>query len=445
MTTPPAATPSSSATSRSVTARCPASSATATSPSCWPPPAALPSLFDRVCVEVLARTGLRKGEFLRLSTDAVVRIGDRDWLHVPVGKLHSDRYIPLHPRVKTLLSQWLDHRGAQPGTLMFTEHGRPIPQTRIDAAVRRAASAAGIGHVTPHQLRHSLATQAINRGMSLEAIAALLGHTSMSMTLTYARISDRTVADEYFSVTQQVEALYDTAQTLPADAAGPNMQRLHAEASRRLLGNGYCTRPTRTRLPLRNDLRNLHLLHNHHRIPRPSQSPAQRRTTPQRHRPPGHLPQDPRHARRHRYLTKITRISRCFFQERVFLLQLPYPSFQFVQPRPVRHVQRQLFPRMLPPVSLNPVAKRRLVYPDLPRHLSDRPRTVNDQPGSFFAEFGRIFLAFPRHPFPVLSGKNLMDPDPESSGRPHHPWPGRIRGGALTCTVLLACSMKNRT
>lgn len=203
----------------------------------------LPSLFDRVCVEVLARTGLRKGEFLRLSTDAIVRIGDRDWLHVPVGKLHSDRYIPLHPRVKTLLSQWLDHRGAQPGTLMFTELGRPIPQTRVDAAVRRAASAAGIGHVTPHQLRHSLATQAINRGMSLEAIAALLGHTSMSMTLTYARISDRTVADEYFSVTQQVEALYDTAQALPAEAAGPNMQRLHAEASRRLLGNGYCTRP----------------------------------------------------------------------------------------------------------------------------------------------------------------------------------------------------------
>ncbi|HTT53538.1 MAG TPA: hypothetical protein VMH35_19265 [Streptosporangiaceae bacterium] len=30
---------------------------------------------------------MRKGEFLRLSTDAIVRIGDRDWLHVPVGKL----------------------------------------------------------------------------------------------------------------------------------------------------------------------------------------------------------------------------------------------------------------------------------------------------------------------------------------------------------------------
>jgi integrase len=203
----------------------------------------LPDLFDRVCVEVLARTGLRKGEFLRLTTSAIVTIGDRQWLHVPVGKLHTDRYIPLHPRVQELLGQWLRHRSSQPGILMFTEQGRPVPQTRVDSAVRRAATAAGIGHITPHQLRHTLATQAVNRGMSLEAIAALLGHKSMSMTLTYARISDRTVADEYFNVTSQVEALYDPGQSLPAAAAGPNMQRLHDEITRRLLGNGYCTRP----------------------------------------------------------------------------------------------------------------------------------------------------------------------------------------------------------
>jgi integrase len=203
----------------------------------------LPSLFDRVAVEVLARTGLRKGEFLRLATDAVLRIGDGEWLHVPVGKLHTDRYIPLHPAVKALLSQWLAQRDGQPGKLMFTDHGRPIPQTRVDAAVRRAATAAGIGHVTPHQLRHTLATQAINRGMSLEAIAALLGHRSMSMTMTYARIADRTVADEYFAVSQQVEALYDTEAVLPAGAEGPSMRRLHTEVTRRLLGNGYCTRP----------------------------------------------------------------------------------------------------------------------------------------------------------------------------------------------------------
>jgi Phage integrase family len=128
-------------------------------------------------------------------------------------------------------------------TLMFTDRGRPIPGRRGDRAVYAAARAAGIGHVTPHRLRHTPATQAINRGMSLEAIAALLGHASLSMTMTYARICDRTVADEYFAVTAQVEALYTQPETaLPADTEGPTMRRLRGEATR-LLGNGHCTRP----------------------------------------------------------------------------------------------------------------------------------------------------------------------------------------------------------
>lgn len=55
--------------------------------------------------------------------------------------------------------------------------------------------------------RHTLATQDINRGMSLEAIAAKLGHRGLDMTLRYAKIANRTVAEEYFAVTDQVDAL----------------------------------------------------------------------------------------------------------------------------------------------------------------------------------------------------------------------------------------------
>ena len=47
-----------------------------------------------------------------------------------------------------------------------------------------------------------------NNGMSLEAIAAMLGHRSMRMTLVYARIADRTVADQYFAAAQAVDQLY---------------------------------------------------------------------------------------------------------------------------------------------------------------------------------------------------------------------------------------------
>ncbi len=200
--------------------------------------------FVRLTVEFLARTGLRKGEYLGLTTDAVVQIGSAYWLHVPVGKLHTDRYIPLHPQLKELLGQWLGRRpeGLR-SKLIFVEQGRVIPASRVDAAVAKAATAAGIGRVSPHQLRHTLATQAINRGMSLEAIAALLGHRSLHMTLVYAKIADRTVADEYFTVSEKVEALYDAPRQLPADAEGSEMRKLRAEMHRRMLGNGYCARP----------------------------------------------------------------------------------------------------------------------------------------------------------------------------------------------------------
>jgi integrase len=138
---------------------------------------ALPEEFDRLAVELLARTGMRKGELLGLTIDAVVQIGSAFWLRTPVGKMRNDRYIPLHPTLKTMIDGWLTRRPTwQSSDLLFTDRGRPIPPSRVDKAVQRAADAAGLGHVHPHQLRHTLATQAINRGMSLEAIAALLGH-----------------------------------------------------------------------------------------------------------------------------------------------------------------------------------------------------------------------------------------------------------------------------
>lgn len=200
--------------------------------------------FDRIAVEFLAATGLRIGEFLDLTVDAVVQIGSAFWLRVPLGKLHNDRYVPLQPRLKEFLDQWIGRRPPElRSPFLWIERGQRIRRTRVVGALNRAAATAGIDHVTPHQLRHTLATQAINRGMTLEALAALLGHKSLSMTLVYARIADRTVADEYFAVTEQIEALYDQVKTLPADAEGAEMAKLRREMHQRMLGNGYCARP----------------------------------------------------------------------------------------------------------------------------------------------------------------------------------------------------------
>ena len=68
-------------------------------------------------------------------------------------------------------------------------------------------------------------------------------HKTLAMTMIYARIADKTVADEYFAVTEKVEALYDQPRRLPADDEGSEMRKLRGEMHRRMLGNGYCARP----------------------------------------------------------------------------------------------------------------------------------------------------------------------------------------------------------
>src|SRR5262249_770998 len=122
-----------------------------------------PDPLSRLIIELLARTGIRRGELLALTVDAVVQIGSAYWLRIPIGKLHHDRYIPFPPQLKHLLDAWISHHrpsGLPPDRLLL-EHNRPISSHRITAALRRVSETAGIDNVTAHQLRHTLATQAV--------------------------------------------------------------------------------------------------------------------------------------------------------------------------------------------------------------------------------------------------------------------------------------------
>jgi len=200
---------------------------------------------DRLVIELLARTGMRAGELSGLDADAVVLIGSGHWLRIPLGKLRNDRYVPLHPELVQLLAVWTasNLERIRRHKRLVTDHRGPLDRYVIGRIVARVARAAGVPGVHPHRLRHTLATQAINRGMRLEAIAALLGHQKMEMTLIYAKIANRVVADEYAAVSAKIDALYGQSPELPADYETTGMARLRREAHARMLGNGLCTRP----------------------------------------------------------------------------------------------------------------------------------------------------------------------------------------------------------
>ena len=138
--------------------------------------AADPDRRRRLLVELLARTGMRAGSSEASVTTPCTGSLTGGGCGIPVGKLHNDRNVPLHPLLVGLICDYQAWRGpSRGGFLLERDDGQPFDRRTIHRYVERVAHRAGIAKVHPHQLRHTLATQCLNRGMSLEAIAALSG------------------------------------------------------------------------------------------------------------------------------------------------------------------------------------------------------------------------------------------------------------------------------
>lgn len=163
--------------------------------------AALGLRLQRAC-------GLRIGELLDLELDCVHEIdGNGAWLKVPLGKLATERMVPLDTEILEVIDRItrlrshgrpLPHpRYRRPAQFLFTYLGRRLTQQGIRRELDHAADTAGLGHITSHQLRHTYATALVNAGVSLQALMALLGHASAEMSLRYGRLFDTTVRTEY--------------------------------------------------------------------------------------------------------------------------------------------------------------------------------------------------------------------------------------------------------
>jgi integrase len=119
------------------------------------------------CALLLQRScGLRIGELLDLELDCVHEVpGHGSWLKIPLGKLETERMVPLDEDILQLIDHIIKIRSPgrpmphpryrRPAQFLFTHHGRRLSQNAVRAELNRAAQQAGLGHITPHQLRHT--------------------------------------------------------------------------------------------------------------------------------------------------------------------------------------------------------------------------------------------------------------------------------------------------
>lgn len=166
-------------------------------------------LFNRAWFYLLAHGGLRRSELLNLRT------GDcdfgRDRLRVRSGKGNRDRVIPMTGQLKQALLDYLMVREPSATDHLLLYKGNAISPQIVYNRLKTFSRLAGIPDVTPHRLRHTLATLLINEGMPIESLPKFLGHQDINVTLVYAKVHNETVRRQFAQAMKQVEAIAATA------------------------------------------------------------------------------------------------------------------------------------------------------------------------------------------------------------------------------------------
>jgi site-specific recombinase XerD len=147
---------------------------------------------DRALLELLYSSGARVSEACGLDLAAVdlpqglVRL---------FGKGRKERLVPLGEPCRDALDRYVRearpvlHAGAVIDAVFLNGRGDRLGSRDARSIVQRAGRAAGVGHVTPHTLRHSYATHLLEGGADLRAVQELLGHASLATTQRYTHLS----------------------------------------------------------------------------------------------------------------------------------------------------------------------------------------------------------------------------------------------------------------
>lgn len=172
---------------------------------------------DRAWFFTLAHTGLRISELLNLRLSDLDLTGGR---LVVRGKNKRDRVVYMTPRLTQALQTYLSHRKSVTDDHVWLDGGRPLQDHQVRYRLRCWGQLCSVA-VTPHRLRHTLATRLINRGMSLESLRKLLGHKALGMTQHYARIYDDTVREQFQTAMASIEGIAVSDWPQPGNVLAP--------------------------------------------------------------------------------------------------------------------------------------------------------------------------------------------------------------------------------
>lgn len=155
---------------------------------------------------MLYSTGMRRAEIIGLADTAVDSI--RHELKV-LGKRNKERVIPFGPELARAIDAYRLLRDSSPSTavstrdltapLMVRDNGEPLYRKMVYNVVHRMLSLGGAhaSRLSPHVMRHSMATDMLNGGAPIASVQQILGHASLSSTQVYTHVTYRDLKHNY--------------------------------------------------------------------------------------------------------------------------------------------------------------------------------------------------------------------------------------------------------
>ena len=152
---------------------------------------------------LLRHTGMRIGECVDLSWDCLRNVAPDRWaIHVPLGKLKTERMVPVDSFVCEIVQRLRFFRSFDPlpldGHLLSRPHGKTALIRQLRYYLHEVSAAAGIPtRIVPHQLRHTYASEMVRSGVTLPAVMKLLGHADPGMTMRYIEVTSNDLHSEF--------------------------------------------------------------------------------------------------------------------------------------------------------------------------------------------------------------------------------------------------------
>ncbi len=150
------------------------------------------TLRDLAIIDLLYSTGIRIGELVRLNIDDI-DFEEREC--IVFGKGDKERRVYFDAKTKIHLMGYINSR-SDTNPALFVTLDEPYDRLRISGVeirLRRLGRELGINKVHPHKFRRTMATRAIDKGMPIEQVQRLLGHSQIDTTMHYAIVNQTNV------------------------------------------------------------------------------------------------------------------------------------------------------------------------------------------------------------------------------------------------------------